>query len=183
MIIRDTLVFKTLLAIARQRADYDETRCNALLGLLAAADAVRATTRHRLHAIGLTEHQFGTLVVLRALDPEPVLPTTLASHTDTSRAAMTDIIDNLLARTLVGRQRSRQDRRNYLITLTDPGRRLADRAETVVLQALTRLSRNLHDTEPRRLAELCQQFSAPPAAPESAAPTTSKTAITPRLLP
>ncbi len=159
MILRDTLVFRTLLAIARQRADYDETRCHALLGLLAAADSIRSTARQELHRLALSEHQFSSLVVLRALDPEPALPTTIASHTDTSRAAMTDIIDTLLARGVVERRRSKEDRRNYLISLTDAGRALADRAETVLLQTVTQLSQRLRDTEPQLLVGACQRLT------------------------
>lgn len=159
MIIRDTLVFRTLLAIARQRTGFDELRSHALLELLATADSVRATIRRHLHELALSEHQFATLVVLRALDPEPVLPTTLASHTDTSRAAMTDIIDHLLARALVGRRRSREDRRNYLITLTAAGRLLADRAETVFLHTLTEIASPLQEHAPRALLGVCDQLA------------------------
>lgn len=159
MIIRDSLVFRTLLAIARQRPDYDETRCHALLGLLATADALHAKLRLRLHEFSLTELQFATLVVLLALDPEPVLPTTLASHTHASRAAMTDILDNLFGRELIGRQRSTEDRRNYLISLTESGRALADRAETAVLETCVELAQPLTEPAPSTLLALCKEFT------------------------
>lgn len=159
MIIRDTLVFRTLLAIARQRPDYDERRSHALLALLATADSIRASLRVRLHDLALSELQFATLVVLLALDPEPVLPTTLAAHTHASRAAMTDILDNLLARDLIGRQRSTEDRRNYLITITETGRTLTERAEAVILRAFAELGRPLAEPAPRALLALCDQLT------------------------
>ena len=158
MIIRDTLVFRTLLAIARQRPDYDELRSHALLDLLATADAVRTTIKHRLQELTLSELQFAALVVLLALDPEPVLPTTLASHTSASRATMTDILDHLLAQGFIERQRSQEDRRNYLITLTDAGRALTDRAETVMLQSLAELGRSLPEPAPRTLLSICEKL-------------------------
>lgn len=158
MIVRDTLVFRTLLAIARQRDDYDEPRSHALLELLATADAVRADLRSRLHAIALSESQFATLVVLRALDPEAVLPTTLAHHVGASRATMTAVLDHLLARVLIVRNRSHEDRRNYLITLTDAGRALADDAETILLRGCAELSRALGGPAPRALLALCEKL-------------------------
>jgi len=159
MIIRDTLVFRTLLAIARQRPDYDELRSHALLELLATADAVRAKVKLRLQEFALSELQFSALVVLLALDPEPVLPTTLATHTSASRATMTDILDHLLTRGYIERQRSKEDRRNYLITLTDAGRTLADRAEAALLQSFAELGRPLTEPAPRALLAICDKLA------------------------
>lgn len=158
MIIRDSLVFRTLLAIARQRTGYNELRSHALLEMLATADAVRADLKHRLQKLALSDLQFATLVVLLALDPEPVLPTTLATHTSASRATMTDIIDLLLSRGLVERQRGTDDRRNYLITLTERGRTIADQAETLVLRALDQIAQPLAHPAPRALLALCDKL-------------------------
>lgn len=159
MIIRDTLAFRTLLAIARQRPDYDEMRSHALLALLATADSIRVGLRARLHELALSELQFATLVVLLALDPEPVLPTTLSTHTHASRAAMTDILDHLLARDLIGRQRSTADRRMSLITITEAGRTLTERAEAAVLHAFAELGRPLAEPAPRALLALCDRLT------------------------
>lgn len=159
MIIRDTLVFRTLLAIARQRPDYDELRSHALLELLATADTVRTKVKCRLQEFALSELQFAALVVLLALDPEPVLPTTLATHTSASRATMTDILDHLLARGYIERQRSKDDRRNYLITLTDTGRALADKAEAAVLQSFSELASPLSEPAPRALLAICDKLA------------------------
>ncbi len=164
MIVRDTLVFRSLLAIARQRPDYDELRSHALLALLATAEAVRTKAKLRLQEFALSELQFASLVVLLALDPEPVLPTTLATHTSASRAAMTDILDHLLAHGLIERQRSKEDRRNYLITLTDSGRTLTDRAETAVLNSFAELGRPLVEPTPRTLLAICDKIAPRPHA-------------------
>jgi len=158
MIIRDTLVFRTLLAIARQRPAYDELRSHALLELLATADAVRNKVRYRLQELSLSELQFAVLVVLLALDPEPVLPTTLATHTSASRATVTDILDHLHTHGLIERQRSKEDRRNYLITLTDSGRDLTDRAEAAFLQSVAELGSPLTEPAPRALLALCEKL-------------------------
>jgi len=158
MIIRDTLVFRTLLAIARQRPDYDELRSHALLELLVTADTVRTKVRLRLQELSLSELQFAVLVVLLALDPEPVLPTTLATHTSASRATVTDILDYLHAHGFIERQRGKEDRRNYLITLTEAGRTLTDRAEAAFLRALADLGTPLTEPAPRALLALCDKL-------------------------
>jgi len=158
MIVRDTLVFRTLLSIARQRADYDEFRSHALMELLATADAIHSKLKLRLTEFNLSELQFSTLVVLLALDPEPVLPTTLATHTNASRATVTDILDNLLARDLISRQRSQEDRRNYLITLTDAGRAIADSAESAILRTFAELGSPLNEPAPRALLAICDKL-------------------------
>ena len=159
MIIRDTLVFRTLLAIARPRPDYDELRSHALLELLATAESVRTKVKVRLQEFALSELQFSTLVVLLALDPEPVLPTTLATHTSASRATMTDILDHMLARGYIERQRSKEDRRNYLITLTEAGRDLTDRAEAAVLKSFAELGSPLTEPAPRALLAICDKLA------------------------
>lgn len=161
MIVRDSLVFRTLLAIARQQNGYDESRSHALLELLATAEALRTRLKRSLHDVGLSEAQFATLVVLRALDPEPVLPTTLATHVSASRATMTSVLDQLLARGLIVRTRSVEDRRNYLITLTEQGRSLSDRSEMVVLRGCAELARALDEPAPRTLLKLCGKLIPP----------------------
>lgn len=159
MIIRESLVFRTLIAIARQREGYDEPRSRALLELLATADAVHSFLRQSLHAFRLTDVQFATLVVLRAIDPEFALPTTLANHTSTSRATMTAVLDNLISRALVVRTRSGDDRRNYQITLTDLGRTLADQAEAAILDAISTLAQPLSDADPHKIVSICETLA------------------------
>lgn len=158
MIARDTIVLRSLRTIARQHSGFDEMRCHALLELLATADLVRGKVRDELRGIPLTELQLGTLVVLRALDPEPVWPTTLASHTCAKQATITDVLDRLLERQLIVRERGKQDRRNYLITLTDAGRETTDKAVSIVLLTLAEQARGLTEPAPRALVAICDKI-------------------------
>lgn len=158
MISRDTIVYRTILSIARQNPDYDELRSHAMLKFLATADTTRATIRTRLQELNLTEFQFASLVVLYALDPEPIIPTTLADYASASRATITEIVDRLLERALISRSRSKDDRRNYFITLTETGRSLAARAETLFLRTITELSEPLTEPAPRALLAICDKL-------------------------
>jgi DNA-binding MarR family transcriptional regulator len=158
MIKRDNLVFRTLVSIARHRPGMDEERCEALMDLIAVAEETRSTLRQALHSLELTEVQFAILMVLLALDPEPVFPASLADHSGVSRASITESVDQLHALGFSARQRSSADRRNWLITLTPEGRRIADKAAVMVLTTLTGLGRPLEPPAPRALQILCDKL-------------------------
>jgi DNA-binding MarR family transcriptional regulator len=159
MINRDTLAFRTLVLMARQRPDFDELRCHALLTLFAAAEDLRTTIRQRLQTIGLTEAQFGILIVLLSLDPEPVLPSVLSEHAGVTRASVSEAVDQLAAQGLALRHRSTEDRRNWLICLSASGRELADRAAVLVLSSLDALARPLDgQADARALLQLCEKL-------------------------
>lgn len=160
MFKRDTLAFRTLVAMARQRPEFDEYRCRALLVMILVTDEVHALVQRELRPLGLTEVQFAVLIILLSLDPEPVLPSTLAAHSCVSRASITGVIDRLLALRIAARQRSKSDRRNRLITLTKTGRAMADRAAVQFLRALTSVARPLDDPGPRTLLDLCEKLTA-----------------------
>lgn len=136
MIVRDTLVFRTLLAIARQRHGYDEVRSQALLEMLAAADLIRRTVRRRLTESSLSELQFGVLVVTLALDPEPVSLPTLVAHTHSGRTALVGVIDQLEQRSLLTRDPRSSDRTEDLLTITETGREITETAQANVLRAI-----------------------------------------------
>ena len=55
MIVRDTLFYRTLVSMARQRPGLDEPRCQAMLDILSAADALRSALRHSLHYAEISE--------------------------------------------------------------------------------------------------------------------------------
>ena len=72
---------------------------------------------------------------------------------------MTDIVDHLLAGGYIERHRSKEDRRNYLITLTETGRGLTDRAAAAVLQSFAQLGSPLAEPAPRALLAICDKLA------------------------
>jgi DNA-binding MarR family transcriptional regulator len=167
MIRRDTLLFRTLVAMARQRPEFDEPRCHALLELFAVSEDARERVQRGLQTLDLTELQFGVLVVLLSVDPTPSSPAALADNTCVSRAAITDALDHLTERRLINRERSHEDRRMHLISLAQSGRELAEKAAGLVLHLLGDIARPLDGPAPRALLVLCDKLlsrSAPLAA-------------------
>lgn len=158
MIVRDTLVVRTLLAIARQRQGYDELRSQAMLEMLAAADFIRRRVRRQLTELSLSELQFAVLVVTLALDPEPISLPTLAAHTYSSRTTLIGVIDQLEERGLVVRDARSADRATDLLTITDAGRTLTETAQANVLRTINRSGEVLEASDPATLLALCNRL-------------------------
>lgn len=159
MVKRDSLAFRTMVAMARQRPEFNEQSCRALLEMVAVTDEIRALIHRELRPFSLTEAQFAVLLVLLALDPEPVLPSTLADHAGVTRASVTEVLDHLQSLGLTARQHSKDDRRNRLITLTAEGRKRADDTAVQVLRALARIARALQEPAPQALLGLCSKIA------------------------
>ena len=161
MIVRDTLFYRTLVSMARQRPGLDEPRCQAMLDILSAADALRSALRHSLHYAEISELQFCVLTILLALDPLPCTPALLADHAGVSRAAITEALDRIEERKWITRDRSQEDRRTYFIRLTEFGRSVIDQLGPAVIRHLALQADGLKGKAPQQLQELCGKLGAP----------------------
>ena len=159
MIARDTLVYRTLLSLARQRPGLDEPRCHALLDLMAAADAVRSAVRHNTAFLGVSELQFYVMVLLLAMDPLPCTPALLADNACVTRSAITEALDRVESRKWITRERSQDDRRTYLIALTALGRTVIDQLAPAVLHHMGDIAGGLVGEMPEQLRALCATIS------------------------
>jgi len=139
----ESLAGRTLLAAARQRKDLDPARCRLVFEHLDAAASVRCALQRALAAHRLGDLQFGVLVALLALDPEPVTPADLAGYTAVARAAVSDALGRLAELKLVTRARDPEDGRVYHLQLTAKGRSTVDAALETYLGAMGRVARYL----------------------------------------
>ncbi len=139
----ECLAARTLLSVARQRKGLDAPRCQLVFEHLDAALSVRSALHRTLTEYRVSELQFGVLVALFALDPEPVMPADLADYTAVSRPAITDAIVRLEALRLVTRTRDNTDRRVFHLQLTDHGRPIVDKALDRYLSAVAQVARHL----------------------------------------
>lgn len=133
--------------------------------LMATANAIRAAYDSRLAPLGLTLSVASLLSYIR--DFGPVSQTRAAEHLDQGRAVTGTQVDKLQALGLVERLPDPDDRRVWLVAITDSGRELAARIAEVdaVLRAelrdgisradrqalaglLLRLQHNLHRSVP-----------------------------------
>jgi MarR family transcriptional regulator, 2-MHQ and catechol-resistance regulon repressor len=101
----------------------DEVRAlGTFVKLVRAAESV--TTRIHQHLIdaGLTVSQFGVLEALYHIGP--LSQVNIAKKVLKSSGNITMVIDNLEKSGLVKRERKKDDRRYYIVQLTDEGRKL-----------------------------------------------------------
>jgi DNA-binding MarR family transcriptional regulator len=124
---------------ARMAAPLEEDILRALRRITRGIDL---HSRRLRNTYGLTAPQ---LVCLRAIrDAGEVGPTVLARKISLSQATVTGIIDRLLHRQLVTRERKAKDRRLVTVALTEAGRSLVEQApsplQETFLQELSDLS-------------------------------------------
>jgi DNA-binding MarR family transcriptional regulator len=112
----------------------DEQRSMALedqlcFALYAASRAVTGLYRPLLDDLGITYPQYLVLLVLWAQGPVPVKELGIALQLD--YGTLTPLLKRLETHGLLRRERRAEDERSVLITLTEQGAALRDRAEAV----------------------------------------------------
>lgn len=129
---------------------------DAYIKLSRAAESVGKRINDHLNAHDLTVSQFGALEALYHLGPMPVGQ--LAGKILRSSANLTLVIDNLVKRGLVTRQRRTDDRRAIDIHLTDDGRDLITRILPHHVAGVVCAFAPLSAEEQATLAALCRKL-------------------------
>lgn len=109
---------------------------------------------------GLTLFQFWTLIHLD--NPEGLSPGMLARLVLCDKSSMTHVIDDLEARNLVVRERSKDgDRRSQRIVLTDRGKSMRASLLSAQSEHAAKQAQVLNETEMRELCLILQRFLKP----------------------
>jgi len=110
---------------------------------------------------GLNAASFDVLATLRRSGPPFALsPGDLIASTMVTSGTMTNRIDQLEKVGLVERKQSDEDRRSFLISLTDKGFRIIDAAVTDHVKTQQRLVSGLSEKDQRQLDALLKVFLA-----------------------
>ena len=126
----------------------------AVLGILRAADVLRRRGAALLEPHGITVQQFNVLRILRGARPEGLCTLTIADRMVEQTPGITRLIDRLVAKRLVVRVRSDEDRRQVWCRITPDGLRLLARLDRPVAELDRTLVARLGRAEQERLAEL-----------------------------
>lgn len=105
---------------------------------------------------GLTETQFGVLEALYHLGPMP--QARLCEKLLVSGSNLTTVIDNLEKNGLVRRDPNPEDRRAYLVTLSDSGRSTIAKAFPEHAARIKQLMSALTQVEQKELSRLCKKL-------------------------
>jgi DNA-binding MarR family transcriptional regulator len=103
----------------------------AMLNLLAAADAVRTELDRACEAFGLTHGQYNVLRIVRGA-PEGRTRADIAARMLDRAPDVTRIVDRLEQRRLVERSRGDEDRRQSITRITRKGAALLDEMEPAI---------------------------------------------------
>ena len=105
---------------------------------------------------GLTQAQYNVLTILRGEGgPLPVLE--IRERMIARTAAVTGLVDKLLARKLVSRRQCDQDRRTWYVELAPAGKKLLEKMQESVMGMHSRLCSGLTVKECRTLSALLQK--------------------------
>lgn len=146
----------------RERPDLDVTPMEVLSRVTRLA---RHLDRHRSAAFGahgLESWEFDVLSALRRAGPPYRLsPGALLRATGVTSGTMTNRVDRLAARGLVGRTDHPEDRRGVVVTLTEDGRARVDAALSDLLTAEHQLLGALSPAEQEQLAAALRRLLSP----------------------
>ena len=110
---------------------------------------------------GMNAASFDVLATLRRTGPPFALsPSDLIASTMVTSGTMTNRIDQLEKAGLVERKQSDEDRRSFLISLTDKGFRAIDAAVTAHVETQARLVSGLSKQDQQQLDSLLKAFLA-----------------------
>ncbi|MBE3636843.1 MarR family winged helix-turn-helix transcriptional regulator [Mangrovicoccus algicola] len=121
--------------------------------LIALRRILRATelySRDLAHAAGLTPAQLRVLQIVTGRGGSAT-PKALATQMGVAQATVTALVDRLVARGMVGRERSETDRRQTNIVISDRGKAAVAEAPDALQQRYVRAFEQLRDWEQAQL--------------------------------
>jgi DNA-binding MarR family transcriptional regulator len=107
----------------------------AMLNLFRTADRLTGPLQRVLKPSGLSQTQYNVLRILRGVSPKGLSCQEIARRMITRDADLTRLVDRLLKRELVARERQQDDRRVVHITITQQGLDLLAGLDTAVNEA------------------------------------------------
>jgi len=125
------------------------------------AEVVRLQLRvynGRFRATGLNQSQVAALIHLDRIDE--LSQTDLAARLGMRKAAAGTLIDGLEGKGLVERERSRDDRRLQLVSITDAGRGVVEEVDRMAEALGTRLRQGISREERNQLVGILQRLRA-----------------------
>jgi DNA-binding MarR family transcriptional regulator len=116
----------------RQKKPFRSPAQEAVLGLLRTADVVRRLIARSLEPYDVTPQQFNVLRILRGAGAEGLPTLTIGERMLEDSPGVTRLIDRLIAKGLVSRERSTEDRRQVLCRITPAGLDLLAQIDALV---------------------------------------------------
>lgn len=115
-----------------QKKPFRSAGQEAVLGILRTADVVRRVLARVLEPYDVTPQQYNVLRILRGAGDEGLPTLTIGQRMLEDSPGVTRLVDRLVAKGLVTRARSKEDRRQVLCRIAPPGLELLAQMDGVV---------------------------------------------------
>lgn len=143
---------------SEERPELDTASLGVVIRIMALYRRFLRQATQALEEMDLELFEYDVLSALRRQGKPYSLPATaLARETGLSSGAMTNRVDKLEARGLVGRSRDKDDRRGVVVSLTPRGRRKIDAAIQLRLDAADESLEGISAAERGQLANLLRK--------------------------
>lgn len=130
----------------------------ALLGLLVASSHVRSTFDDLMGEFGITTEQYNILRILRGVYPNSHTCGEISKRMIDRSPDITRRIDTMEAAGLVARNKSDEDRRIVMVTITPKGRDLLSKIDPTVEVLESSIGKRFSAEECEHFADLCSRF-------------------------
>lgn len=140
----------------KKRNAFESAEEEALLNLMRTADRFQITTARLFRTFGLTPSQYNVLRILRG-EGKPLPCLEIADRLIAAVPGITGLLDRLEAAGLIGRERSRDDRRVVFAAITSQGLELLGRLDEPLRKQQKRLVGHLSRAELAELTRLLEK--------------------------
>jgi DNA-binding MarR family transcriptional regulator len=140
---------------------FDSPEQEVFLNLWRTYDRLRGFEDDLFAGFDLTPQQYNVMRLLRAVHPDSLPTLTLAQRLVSRAPDITRMLDKLVQRRLVERERPQENRRLVRVGITDAGLKLLDKIAAPLRECHRRQLGHLSPADLKRLAELLQAARAP----------------------
>lgn len=142
----------------KQSVDFDSPATEALLGLIKAADFIRALQNKTFAKFNLTSGQYNVLRILRGIHPEGYARGEISERMIENAPDVTRLLDRLENAGLASRDRLADDQRVSVNRITEKGLLLLDEMKEDLELAKRNYENLLTDKEYQQLTKICEKI-------------------------
>jgi DNA-binding MarR family transcriptional regulator len=146
----------------KQRRPFGTRAQEATIALLRTADVVRRRLTHTVDPHGITLQQYNVLRILKGAAPDPLPTLEIAERMIEAQPGITRLLDRLVEKGLVRRERCADDRRQVHCWITDEGLDLLADLDPIVDEADRAAVGTLSPTQVEQLLRLLEVVRAEP---------------------
>lgn len=148
-------------ATPKQKLRFDSLEQEAYLSLWRTYDRLRLLEDELFAQFDLTAQQYNLLRLLKAAHPDAVPTLTLASRLVSRAPDITRMLDRLKDRGLIERERSEEDRRAVLVTISQQGLALLEEITQPLAECHEHQLGHLNSNDLKTLVRLLKKVRSP----------------------